>query len=457
MLNLGIAILLFIAGILFTMRFGFFQVTHAGMIFRHALKLLKKENRKTDGDGMSPFKALTTALAGSVGTGNIAGVAGAIIIGGSGAIFWMWISALFGMSTKYAEIVLALHYRGNGKYSGSTMDVIINGLGNKKYASALAYTFALCGTLASFASGNLVQINAISAALSSVLPSLSTAFVGLFFAVITMVVLLGGMQRIGKATSFLVPFMSIFYIIASLLIIIPNASKIPDVFSMIVHDAFSLSSAVGGIAGFSIVRAFRVGTMRGIFSNEAGIGSAPMAHACVPKSTNPVEQGMVGIFEVFVDTILICSLTAFAILLSGVIIPYGNSESMSVALTIDAFSTVFSRDTAAVFICICTVLFAFSSILGWSLYGMKCCAFVFSERSLPIYKVIFPLFLILGAILDSTLAWKIGETANALMAFPNLTALILLAPIVKKLTLCYTVRYDKQSKRKYNRNKKYTA
>lgn len=457
MLNLGLSILLLIAGVLFTVSLRFFQFTHVGMIFRHAFSLLKKENRKADKNGISPFKALTTALAGSVGTGNIAGVAGALIIGGRGAIFWMWISALFGMATKYSEIVLALHYKGNKTFSGSTMDVIQFGLGNKKYASFLAYAFAFFGTLASFASGNLVQMNTMCAAFKSVIPSFNPYIAGVLFAIITLVILFGGMERIGKATSFLVPFMSVFYILSSLFIIIPNASKIPFVFSSIVHDAFSIPSAVGGITGFSISRAFRVGTMRGIFSNEAGIGSAPMAHACVLKNTNPVEQGMVGIFEVFVDTILICSLTAFAILLSGVIIPYGNSESMSVALVIDAFSTVFPRDTAACFIAFCTVLFAFSSILGWSLYGMKCYAFIFGENSLPAYKIIFPLFLILGAVLDSTLAWKVGETANAFMAFPNLTALILLAPIVKRLTLCYTVEYGKQSKRKYNRNKKHSS
>lgn len=427
------------------------------MVFHHVFSLFKRENRIKKGDGISPFEALTCALAGSVGTGNIAGVAGAIIIGGPGAIFWMWVSALFGMATKYTEIVLALKFRGIEEYSGSTMEVIIKGLNKKSYARILAYLFAFCGVIASFASGNLVQTNAICTASLTLFPKASPFIIGIVFAVLTLISLHGGIERIGKITGHVVPFMSVLYVLASLLIIVPNASRLPEVLSLIVRSAFSLTSAVGGVAGFSIMRAFRVGTMRGIFSNEAGIGSAPMAHASVSRSVNPVEQGMVGIFEVFVDTILICSLTAFAILLSGVIIPYGNSENASISLAIDAFSTVLGHGSSVVFISVCTILFAFSSVLGWSVYGMKCFSFIFGKRAMSFYKFIFPLFVIVGATLDTTFAWKTGENANAFMAFPNLCALILLAPIVKKLTLCYTVEHGKQSKRKYNRNKKYNS
>lgn len=427
------------------------------MVFHHVFSLFKKENRIKKSDGISPFEALTCALAGSVGTGNIAGVAGAIIIGGPGAIFWMWVSALFGMATKYAEIVLALKFRGIEEYSGSTMEVIIKGLSKKSYSRILAYLFAFCGVVASFASGNLVQTNAICTASLTLFPKASPFIIGIVFAVLTLISLHGGIERIGKITGYVVPFMSVLYVLASLLIIVPNASRLPEVLSLIVRSAFSLPSAVGGVAGFSIMRAFRVGTMRGIFSNEAGIGSAPMAHASVSRSVSPVEQGMVGIFEVFVDTILICSLTAFAILLSGVIIPYGNSENASISLAIDAFSTVLGHGSSVVFISVCTILFAFSSVLGWSVYGMKCFSFIFGKRAMSFYKFIFPVFVIVGATLDTTFAWKTGENANAFMAFPNLCALILLAPIVKKLTLCYTVEHGKQSKWKYNRNKKYNS
>lgn len=429
------------AGLYLSIRTGFIQFSKFGYAIKNTLgKVFKKETVKKG--EMTPFQALTTALAATVGTGNIAGVTGAIALGGPGAVFWMWISALVGMVTKYSEIVLAVKYRernADGDWVGGPMYYIKNGLGkNWKW---LAVVFAIFGALAAFGIGNIAQANTIAGSINTAIQAFNPAaadqtttinlIIGVVCALFIGTVVIGGLTRIGKVTEKLVPIMSVVYIIASLVVIFSNIDNIGMVFKQIFVGAFSFKAAVGGSVGILIMQTIKSGVGRGLFSNEAGLGSAPMAHATTSES-NPVKQGVFGIFEVFADTLVICTLTALALLCSGITISYG--ESAGAELTISAFSTTFGSKGAGIVIAIGITLFALSTMLSWSLYGTRCAEYLFGHKSIKVYQVVFIIVAVLGATMDLGLAWSISDTLNGLMAIPNLVALIGLSGVVVKLT-----------------------
>jgi len=384
-----------------------------------------------------------TALAATVGTGNIAGVAGAIAIGGPGAIFWMWVSALFGMCTKYAEVTLAVHYReinANGELVGGPMYYIKNGLSKKWHW--LAYLFAAFGVLTVFGTGNATQVNTITTAINSALlnynvisesaVSTSNLIIGIIIAILIAMILLGGIKRIGHVTEKLVPFMALLYILLGLGVILLNIQNVPAVFASIFRGAFQPRAVTGGIV-LSMFTSLKKGVSRGIFSNEAGLGTGSIAHACA-DTKKPVKQGMFGIFEVFTDTIVICTLTALVILCSGVAVDYGKAAGAE--LTILGFTSTYGS-WVSIFTAVAMCCFAFSTAVGWGLYGARCIEFLFSEKVIKPFMVIYSLVAILGATANLGLMWSIAETFNGLMAIPNLIALFLLSGTVVKLTKEY--------------------
>ena len=386
---------------------------------------------------------MCTALAATVGTGNIAGVAGAIAIGGPGAIFWMWVSALFGMCTKYAEVTLAVHYReinANGELVGGPMYYIKNGLSKKWHW--LAYLFAAFGVLTVFGTGNATQVNTITTAINSALlnynvisesaVSTSNLIIGIIIAILIAMILLGGIKRIGHVTEKLVPFMALLYILLGLGVILLNIQNVPAVFVSIFRGAFQPRAVTGGIV-LSMFTSLKKGVSRGIFSNEAGLGTGSIAHACA-DTKKPVKQGMFGIFEVFTDTIVICTLTALVILCSGVAVDYGKAAGAE--LTILGFTSTYGS-WVSIFTAVAMCCFAFSTAVGWGLYGARCIEFLFSEKVIKPFMVIYSLVAILGATANLGLMWSIAETFNGLMAIPNLIALFLLSGTVVKLTKEY--------------------
>ena len=386
---------------------------------------------------------MCTALAATVGTGNIAGVAGAIAIGGPGAIFWMWVSALFGMCTKYAEVTLAVHYReinANGELVGGPMYYIKNGLSKKWHW--LAYLFAAFGVLTVFGTGNATQVNTITTAINSALlnynvisesaVSTSNLIIGIIIAILIAMILLGGIKRIGHVTEKLVPFMALLYILLGLGVILLNIQNVPAVFASIFRGAFQPRAVTGGIV-LSMFTSLKKGVSRGIFSNEAGLGTGSIAHACA-DTKKPVKQGMFGIFEVFTDTIVICTLTALVILCSGVAVDYGKAAGAE--LTILGFTSTYGS-WVSIFTAVAMCCFAFSTAVGWGLYGARCIEFLFSEKVIKPFMVIYSLVAILGATANLGLMWSIAETFNGLMAIPNLIALFLLSGTVVKLTKEY--------------------
>lgn len=389
---------------------------------------------------MTPFQAVCTALAATVGTGNIAGVAGAIAIGGPGAVFWMWISAFLGMCTKFAEVTLAVHYREknkHGDYVGGPMYYIKNGLSKRWHW--LAYAFALLGVFTVFGTGNATQVNTITTAIDSALMNyniLNSAsmptfnlWLGIAIAILVGVVLLGGIKRIGKVTERLVPFMALLYIVLGVGVILLNINALPSVFTSIIKGAFQPSAVTGGVIG-SFFLSMKKGVSRGIFSNEAGLGTGSIAHACADTS-EPVQQGLFGIFEVFADTIVICTLTALAILCSGVPVQYGTNAGAE--LTISGFVSTYGN-WVSVFTAIALCCFAFSTILGWGLYGARCIEFIFGEKVIKPFMVVYSCIAIIGATADLGLIWGISDTCNGLMVIPNLIALFLLSGKVAQLT-----------------------
>ena len=433
------------SGIYLTFRTGFLQVRKFGYIMKNTVGSLftkKKDGKSGDKKNLTPFQAVTTALAGTVGTGNIAGVTGAIFVGGPGAVFWMWVSAFFGMCTKYAEIALAMKYREkdkDGVYHGGPMYYITNGLG--KNFKWLAVIFALLGALASFGIGNIAQSSEISGAVVSLSGGfLKPWMVGILLAIVVGIVVLGGSKRIGQVTSYMVPFMAIFYILAGIAVIIIKIGDIPAAFSQIFKGAFSLKSIGGGIFGYVIMNAMRQGFARGVFSNEAGLGSAPIAHAA-STTEEPVEQAMWGVFEVFIDTIIICSITGLTIILSGVLnTPDGLAAFASKgAAAVKAFNTVLPGNIGGIIIQISLIFFALSTILSWGYYGSTCLSYITKNNKVLdiIYKIVFIAFCIIGAVGSGTLMWDIADTLNGLMALPNLIALIPLAGVVARLTKDY--------------------
>ena len=428
------------SGVYLSIRTGFLQVRKFGFVMKNTLGSLFKKSDKDHGNNLSPFQAVATALAGTVGTGNIAGVTGAIFVGGPGAVFWMWVSAFFGMCTKYAEIVLAMKYREkdkDGVYHGGPMYYIVNGLGkNWKF---LAVIFAILGGLASFGIGNIAQSSEIAGAVNS-LTGLSPLVCGIILAIIVAIVIIGGVKRIGQVTSLMVPFMSIFYIVAGIAVIIMKIGDIPSVFVQIFKGAFSFEAVGGGIFGYAIMVAMRNGFARGVFSNEAGLGSAPMAHAA-SSTEEPVEQAIWGVFEVFFDTIVICSITALTVLLSGVLNTPGGLDAFASkgAAAVAAFNTILPGTIGGTIIQISLLFFALSTIISWGYYGETCWNYLTKGNKVVgyIYKIIFILMCIVGSTGSGTLMWDIADTLNGLMALPNLIALIPLAGVVAKLTKDY--------------------
>jgi len=433
---------IFGVGLYLSIRTNFLQIRKFPYAIKTTLGLIFRKRDASDG-AITPFQAVCTALAATVGTGNIAGVAGAIAIGGPGAIFWMWVSALFGMCTKYAEVTLAVHYReinANGELVGGPMYYIKNGLSKKWHW--LAYLFAAFGVLTVFGTGNATQVNTITTAINSALlnynvisesaVSTSNLIIGIIIAILIAMILLGGIKRIGHVTEKLVPFMALLYILLGLGVILLNIQNVPAVFASIFRGAFQPRAVTGGIV-LSMFTSLKKGVSRGIFSNEAGLGTGSIAHACA-DTKKPVKQGMFGIFEVFTDTIVICTLTALVILCSGVAVDYGKAAGAE--LTILGFTSTYGS-WVSIFTAIAMCCFAFSTAVGWGLYGARCIEFLFSEKVIKPFMVIYSLVAILGATANLGLMWSIAETFNGLMAIPNLIALFLLSGTVVKLTKEY--------------------
>ncbi|WP_322995683.1 sodium:alanine symporter family protein [Castellaniella sp.] len=380
---------------------------------------------------ISPFEALMTCLAATVGTGNIAGVATAIALGGPGALFWMWCTALVGMATKYAEVVVAVHFREKderGEHSGGPMYAIKNGLGRKWLWLGVA--FAIFGGFAGFGIGNMVQVNSMALALESTF-SVPTWITGVVTMVLIGLVILGGIKRIGAVAASLVPFMCVAYVLAGLAVLIVNVDRIPAALDLIFTHAFSPIAATGGFAGAAVMAAIRFGVARGIFSNEAGLGSAGIAQAAGTTS-NAVESGLIGMMGTFIDTIIICSITGLAIVCSGV---WSSGES-GAALSAAAFEASLPG-FGGIVLTISLVIFAFTTILGWSYYGEKCWEFLLGAKSTVPYRIVWVVAIPFGAITQLDFAWLLADTLNGLMALPNLASLILLSPVIVKLTRDY--------------------
>ena len=441
---------IFGVGLYLSIRTGFLQIRKFPYAIRTTLGRIFRKRSASDG-AITPFQAVCTALAATVGTGNIAGVAGAIAIGGPGAIFWMWVSALFGMCTKFAEVTLAVHFReinANGELVGGPMYYIKNGLGKKW--NWLAYLFAAFGVLTVFGTGNATQVNTITTAINSALlnyniisesaVSTSNLIIGIVIAILIAMILLGGIKRIGQVTEKLVPFMALLYILLGLGVILLNIQNVQSVFVSNFKGAFQPSAVTGGIIG-SMFLSIKKGVSRGIFSNEAGLGTGSIAHACA-DTKKPVKQGMFGIFEVFTDTIVICTLTALVILCSGVPITYG--EAAGAELTILGFTSTYGN-WVSIFTAVAMCCFAFSTALGWGLYGARCIEFLFSEKVIKPFMVVYALVAILGATANLGLMWNIAETFNGLMAIPNLIALFLLSGTVVRLTKEYFAGEGKEN------------
>ncbi|WP_312702256.1 sodium:alanine symporter family protein [Sedimentibacter sp.] len=415
------------AGLFLSVKTGFFSLTKLGYILKNTL--LKMFSKESKGEGeVTAFQAVATALAATVGTGNIAGVATAIALGGPGAVFWMWFAAILGMTTKYAEVVLAVNFREkteDGRFVGGPMYYITNGL-NMKW---LAIIFAIFGAFAAFGIGNMVQSNSVAAALETSF-GVAPLVTGLVLAVLTALVIIGGIKRIGAFTEKLVPFMAAIYIAGGLIIILMNAAKIPAAFGLIFSSAFTGHAAVGGFAGATLARALRYGVARGVFTNEAGLGSAPIAHAAA-TTDHPVRQGLWGVFEVFADTLVICSITALAIITSGV----WEGGATGAALTTAAFDA--SLPGGGYIVSIGIVLFAFSTIVGWEYYGERCAEYLFGPKVNFIYRILWIPFVVVGAIGGLGFVWDLADTLNGLMAIPNLIGVLLLSGTVFKLTKEY--------------------
>ena len=439
-------------GVYLTVRVGFIQVGKFGYVMKNTLGKLFQKQSAGEGE-VTPLQAVSTALAATVGTGNIAGVTGAIVVGGPGAVFWMWLSALFGMVTKYAEVVLSIRYRernANGDWVGGPMYYIKNGLG--KGWNWLSILFCVMGALAAFGIGNLTQVNTIASSINSAIDAfggntagwsvelfgqtvpVSSLIIGGIIAVIVGLILFGGVKRIGAVAERLVPFMAVVYIICSICVVVTNVGSLGKIFGMIFKGAFSAEAALGGAFGIAIKTTIQKGIARGVFSNEAGLGSAPIAHAASSES-DPVKQGLFGIFEVFMDTIVICSLTALTLLCgieSGVAVEWGKSAGAE--LISASFATIFGQQAGSLIVAVCLSLFALTTIISWSLYGTRCCEFIIGTKKTLIFQIAFVVVLIFGAALKLELAWNIAEMLNGFMAIPNLIALLGLSGVVIKLT-----------------------
>ena len=434
-----LVILLIGAGLYFTIRTGLIQFR----LFGESIRVVKEKPKEKG--SISSFGALMVSTASRVGTGNIVGVSTAICLGGFGAVFWMWVSALFGMVTKFSEVTLAVKYRERnekGDWCGGPMYYIKNGLGPKwKW---LGVIFSVFGALAAFGIGNIAQVNSIADSVKSVAIAfnedaankemLICLITGICVAIFVALVLLGGVKRIGQVTEKLVPLMAVIYIVCALIVVFANVSAVPGVFASIFKGAFNPAAVTGGAAGISIKLAMTKGVGRGVFSNEAGLGSAPIAHAATSEK-NPVKQGLYGIFEVFMDTIVICTLTSLVVLCSGAATGnYGNNDLAGVPTAVAGFASVFGDKLGSLILAVGLLLFATSTILGWALYGTRCAEFLFGSKIIRPYQVLFCLVVIAGSVANLKLVWDISDTLNGLMAIPNLIGILLLSPVVIKLT-----------------------
>lgn len=433
--GLPMALLLAFVGLYLSSVSGFIQLRRFPEVMRCTLGGVLRKNENVPGS-VTPVQAVCAALAGTVGTGNIAGVALAVALGGPGALFWLWLSALLGMATKYAEVVLALRFRekrADGEWLGGPMYTIKNGLGSR--AMPLARLFAASGALAALGMGAAVQGSEISGAartlatellprLPAERPALSLV-IGIFAAMCGFAVLRGGMARLGRVCVSLVPLMGLGYVLCCLAVIFANLPALPGVLGSIVTEAFRPGAFAGALSW---------GLRRGVFSNEAGLGSSPIAHAS-SSETEPVRQGFFGIFEVFADTLVVCSLTGLAILCSGIAVPYGQPATLS--LPVSAFATIFGGGFAAVLLSGALALFSLSSLLSWGMYGLRCCGFLFGGRSQPTYLLLFALCVLPGALGSREIVWELADLLNALMALPNLISLLLLSPELRRLTRSY--------------------
>lgn len=453
-------VLLVGTGILMTTLTKVFQLSHFGYWMKHTLGSIFTDKHITkhtgaDDHSISQFQSLCTALAATIGTGNIVGVASALLFGGPGAIFWMWIVAFFGMMTNYSENVLGIYYRrknANGEWSGGAMYYLRDGLGSKKgmkqVGAVLAVLFSVFCLLASFGIGNMSQINSIAGNMKAAfgVPNLVT---GIVLMVLAALVILGGIKRIASVTEKLVPFMAILYILGAFAVCIAHAGQLGAAFVSIFKGAFAMKAVGGGIVGSGIKMALTWGMKRGVFSNEAGLGSSVMVHSS-SNVKEPVRQGMWGIFEVFADTIVVCTMTALVVLTSGLInLDTGEviSSAEGSALVGEAFATVFGKAGPA-FIALAILLFAFSTVLGWSHYGTKAFEYLFGSSRTIIYRVIFIVFILCGATMSLDLAWDLSDTFNGLMAIPNLIGVLALSPLVAKITKNYVDRKIRGEKKK---------
>ena len=430
-------------GLLLSVRTGFLQLRKFPYAIKTTIGRIFRKKDASDG-AMTPFQAVCTALAATVGTGNIAGVAGAIAIGGPGAVFWMWCSALLGMCTKFSEVTLAVHFRErnkNGELVGGPMYYIKNGLGSRW--QFLAVLYSLFGVLTVFGTGNATQVNTIITAIDAALNQYAVVsdkamatvnlVIGIVVAMLVALVLLGGVKRIGSVSEKLVPFMALTYVVLALGVVLLNLPRLPEVFTSIVAGAFNPAAFTGGAVG-SLFLSMQKGVSRGIFSNEAGLGTGSIAHACA-DTKKPVKQGVFGIFEVFADTIVICTLTALVILCSGTSVHYG--QAAGAELTISGFTLTYGG-WASLFTAVALCCFAFSTIIGWGLYGSRFLVFLCkSNKVARPFFVVYALVAILGATMDLGLLWSIADTFNGLMSIPNLIALLLLSGTVVQLTRAF--------------------
>ena len=462
-------ILLIGTGILMTCCTKFFQITHIAHWWKETIGSVFRKNssatKKTDKKSISQFQALCTALAATIGTGNIAGVSAAIVTGGPGAVFWMWIAAFFGMMTNFSENVLGIFYRRrnkNGEWSGGAMYYLKDGLGKKKYGkqagSILAILFAIFAILASFGIGNMGQINKITLNLESAFfkdpnvigtvagISVIHIIIGIVLMILAGLIIIGGLQRIAAFAERIVPFMAVAYIIGALVVFVMHIQNIGAIFGSIFRFAFGVKAVAGGAVGIAVRATVTQGFKRGVFSNEAGLGSSVMVHSA-SNIREPVKQGMWGIFEVFFDTFVVCTMTAIVVLSSGFIdlktgLPVG--EVNDATLVSQAFGQVFGK-VGEIFIAVAMLLFAFTTVLGWSQYGTKAVEYLCGEKGAKVYKVIFVLMIISGAVMTSSLAWDISDTFNGLMMIPNLIGVVALFPLVARITKNYVNRKLKGS------------
>lgn len=452
-------ILLGFVGVLMTVLTKFFQVGHIGHWFKKTIGAIFKDKHitsHTKDKSISQFQSLCTALAATVGTGNIVGVAGAIAVGGPGAVFWMWLIAFFGMMTNYSENVLGIMYRRKNEkdeWCGGAMYYLRDGLGAKKNCKyigmILAVLFSCFCLLASFGIGNMSQVNSMVSNVKTAfgIPEIAT---GIFLLIAVGAVVIGGLKRVASITEKIVPFMVVLYLLGTLIIIIIHIGTIPAVFVSIFKGAFALKSAAGGVVGAGIAQAMKMGFKRGVFSNEAGLGSSVMVHSN-SNVKEPVHQGMWGIFEVFADTIVVCTLTALTILSSGAVdLDTGNlTEAAEKVGSNSLMSYAFGETFGVVgkaFVAIAILLFAYSTVLGWSHYGSKACEYLFGTRSIIIYRIVFVAIVFAGSVIEAQLAWDISDTFNGLMMLPNLIGVLVLSPVVMKVTKNYVDRKIKGKK-----------